>query len=128
MLSKICLTYILIIVFSILPSVSEAQTTAIYIDNAYFNDSYLYSGRMFDTISIEQLPQLKEFLKTQNVKGKVFFSGTGFTNVQVYFVDGNLVFMDVLFERIKSGSKITFEKCRLKRLDGTLVSKFGKSI
>jgi hypothetical protein len=121
--------YFLLLVMLVVSMVATAQVTDKQSDSSYFHDSYLMSSPMFDTISVDQLPQLLQFFKTHEVsKGIVYFSGAGFPNVEMNTLKGNLGFLEYKFSRLRSGSKITFQDCYRKMPDGTWSAKFGKSI
>lgn len=66
--------YFLLLAMLVISMVATAQANDKQSDNSYFHDTYLMSSPMFDTISVDQLPQLLQFFKTHEVnKGVVFF-------------------------------------------------------
>ena len=121
--------YFLLLAMLVISMVATAQANDKQSDSSYFHDTYLMSSPMFDTISIDQLPQLLQFFKTHEVnKGVVFFSDAGFPNVEMNTLKGSLGFLEYKFPRLRSGSKITFQNCYMKKSDGTWSAKFGKAI
>ena len=111
-------------------SSSFSQTNSQKIDSLTFSNIIFARQIKSDTVSTNNIPELFEILKKINIlSGTVRFSGTGFPNVaSVPFRINSRNSIHAFLDRCSSGSRITFENCILKNLNGSNSRPVNKSI
>ena len=104
--------------FLFLTFITRAQTTTINKTTTASIELYrllLSHQYKTDTIPGKDLPRFIEDLYSLNIySGAIYFSGAGFANVVSARVNGSLRPAASLLERCRSGTKISFEKVKLK--------------
>lgn len=101
-------------------------------DTSKSDFSYNFLDKTFskiDKISIGNKENLiKELEKINFVNGTVYFSGAGFTNVIAVAFTGGVRGLTDYLDRCVAGSQITFDPCRIKNNDGSIIKDFKKAI
>lgn len=82
-----------------------------------------------DSLYFDSKDELLSRLKELNIiSGYVYFSGTGFSQVQATAVHGSLFVLGELFNRCGPGSRITLDRCIFLKKDGSRTPLIGKSL
>ncbi len=105
---------------------TEKRQTNYYIGKSFI----LYSGNDSSSsqkVIKETTKQLYELMKKEFISGKVYFSGSGFSNI-ITVTKKDFPSLSNLFARCAPGSVITFENCIYKEPGGTLSKPLFKSI
>ena len=81
-----------------------------------------------DKVSIVNKEKLyKELQKVNIIYGTVYFSGAGFSNVVALSITG-VGSIGSYLDRCVAGTQITFDNCKIKKDDGTIIKDFQKGI
>ena len=83
-------------------------------------DLFKSLNNMIDSVSVTGKDALVKQFENVEIKGWIFFTGTNFLNAVSTLYSGNGISgLQHWLDKCVAGSRLTFEKCQIKKPDGT---------